>query len=57
MFWLAPMDTPNIVGVNPETGEEEDRKPQKMNALQLWLSRSQQILMRGSSDFLPRLLR
>lgn len=27
MFLPAPMDTPNIVGVNPETGEEEDRKP------------------------------
>ena len=27
MFLPAPMDTPNIVGVNPETCEEEDRKP------------------------------
>ena len=27
MFLPAPMDTPNIIGVNPETGEEEDRKP------------------------------
>lgn len=27
MFLPAPMDTPNIVGVNPETGDEEDRKP------------------------------
>ena len=27
MFLPAPLDTPNIVGVNPETGEEEDRKP------------------------------
>ena len=27
MFLPAPVDTPNIVGVNPETGEEEDRKP------------------------------
>lgn len=27
MFLPAPIDTPNIVGVNPETGEEEDRKP------------------------------
>ena len=27
LFLPAPNDTPNIVGVNPETGEEEDRKP------------------------------
>ena len=23
----SPLDTPNVVGTNPETGEEEDRKP------------------------------
>ena len=27
MFLPSPLDTPNIVGTNPETGEEEDRKP------------------------------
>ncbi len=26
-FLPSPLDTPNIVGTNPETGEEEDRKP------------------------------
>ena len=26
-FLPSPLDTPNIVGENPETGEEEDRKP------------------------------
>ncbi len=26
-FLPSPMDTPNIVGTNPNTGEEEDRKP------------------------------
>ncbi len=26
-FLPAPLDTPNIVGTNPSTGEEEDRKP------------------------------
>ncbi|MEG1729503.1 MAG: elongation factor G [Bacteroidaceae bacterium] len=26
-FLPAPSDSPNVVGVNPETGEEEDRKP------------------------------
>ena len=26
-FLPSPMDTPNIIGKNPETGEEEDRKP------------------------------
>src|SRR5574344_920207 len=26
-FLPSPMDTPNIVGTNPDTGEEEDRKP------------------------------
>ena len=27
MFLPSPLDTPNIMGTNPETGEEEDRKP------------------------------
>ena len=27
MFLPSPLDTPNIVGTNPETGEEEDRRP------------------------------
>ena len=27
-FLPAPVDTPNIVGTNPNTGEEEDRKPE-----------------------------
>ena len=27
MFLPSPLDTPNIVGTSPETGEEEDRKP------------------------------
>ena len=27
MFLPSPLDTPNIVGVNPETGEDEERKP------------------------------
>ena len=27
MFLPSPLDTPNIVGTNPDTGEEEDRKP------------------------------
>ncbi|MCQ2221906.1 MAG: elongation factor G, partial [Prevotella sp.] len=27
-FLPAPVDTPNIVGTNPSTGEEEDRKPE-----------------------------
>ena len=27
MFLPSPLDTPNIVGTNPENGEEEDRKP------------------------------
>ena len=26
-FLPSPLDTPNIVGTNPDTGEEEDRKP------------------------------
>lgn len=26
-FLPSPMDTPNVVGTNPSTGEEEDRKP------------------------------
>ncbi|MCD8318519.1 MAG: elongation factor G [Paraprevotella sp.] len=26
-FLPSPLDTPNVVGTNPETGEEEDRKP------------------------------
>lgn len=26
-FLPSPVDTPNIVGTNPTTGEEEDRKP------------------------------
>ena len=28
-FLPSPLDTENIVGTNPETGEEEDRKPSK----------------------------
>ena len=27
MFLPSPLDTPNIVGTNPQTGEEEDRRP------------------------------
>lgn len=27
MFLPSPLDTPNVVGKNPSTGEEEDRKP------------------------------
>ncbi|MDD6472318.1 MAG: elongation factor G [Bacteroidales bacterium] len=27
MFLPSPLDTPNIIGTNPETGAEEDRKP------------------------------
>ena len=27
MFLPSPVDTPNIVGTNPSTGEEEDRRP------------------------------
>ena len=27
MFLPSPLDTPNIVGKNPDTGEEEDRRP------------------------------
>ena len=27
MFLPSPLDTPNIKGTNPDTGEEEDRKP------------------------------
>ncbi len=27
MFLPSPLDTPNIIGTNPGTGEEEDRKP------------------------------
>ena len=27
MFLPSPLDTPNIVGTNPDNGEEEDRKP------------------------------
>ena len=27
MFLPSPLDTPDIIGTNPETGEEEDRKP------------------------------
>ncbi len=27
MFLPSPLDTPNIVGTNPTTGEEEDRRP------------------------------
>ena len=27
MFLPSPLDTPNIVGTNPDTGEEEDRRP------------------------------
>ncbi len=27
MFLPSPLDTPNIIGTNPETGEEEERKP------------------------------
>jgi elongation factor G len=27
MFLPSPEDTPNVVGTNPDTGEEEDRKP------------------------------
>ena len=27
-FLPAPVDTPNIIGTNPNTGEEEDRKPE-----------------------------
>ncbi|MDY6250587.1 MAG: elongation factor G [Bacteroidaceae bacterium] len=27
MFLPSPLDTPNVVGTNPTTGEEEDRKP------------------------------
>ena len=26
-FLPSPLDTPNVVGTNPETGDEEDRKP------------------------------
>ena len=26
-FLPSPLDTPNVIGTNPETGEEEDRKP------------------------------
>src|SRR5574344_976792 len=28
-FLPSPMDTPNVVGSNPDTNEEEDRKPQE----------------------------
>ena len=28
-FLPSPLDTPNIVGTNPNTGEEEDRKPEE----------------------------
>ena len=28
-FLPSPLDTPNIVGTNPSTGEEEDRKPEE----------------------------
>ena len=27
MFLPSPLDTPNVIGKNPDTGEEEDRKP------------------------------
>ncbi len=36
MFLPSPLDTPNVIGKNPDTGEEEDRKPsedEKMSAL------------------------
>ena len=26
-FLPSPLDTPNVVGTNPNTGKEEDRKP------------------------------
>jgi elongation factor G len=26
-FLPSPLDTPNVVGTNPDTGKEEDRKP------------------------------
>ena len=29
MFLPSPLDTPNVVGKNPRTGEEEDRKPEE----------------------------
>ena len=30
-FLPSPLDTPNVVGTNPETGEEEDRKPSEVD--------------------------
>lgn len=40
-FLPSPLDTPNIVGTNPTTGEEEDRKPDEDEKLQLWHLRLQ----------------
>lgn len=34
-FLPSPLDTPNVVGENPETGEEEDRKPDENERLAL----------------------
>ena len=40
-FLPSPMDTPNIIGKNPETGEEEDVNRMKTKRLPLWHSRLQ----------------
>ena len=58
-FLPSPLDTPNIVGTNPNTGAEEDRKPsedEKTAALAFKIA-TDPYVGRLTSDFLPRLLR
>lgn len=40
-FLPSPLDTPAIVGTNPTTGAEEDRKPSEDEKHQLWHLRLQ----------------
>lgn len=40
-FLPSPLDTPAIVGTNPSTGAEEDRKPSEDEKRQLWHLRLQ----------------
>ena len=51
-FLPSPLDTPNIVGTNPTTGAEEDRRPDEEEKTAAWPSRLPLTRM-WPSDILP----
>ena len=59
-FLPSPMDTPNIVGKNPETGAEEDRKPdesEKTSALAFKIATDPYVGRLTSSVFIQEKLK